>query len=486
MKINKELISSLGSLIGVPEDALRLLIGMLLAYPVAIFYIKSRIKCSSANYQHLYFSLTGISLAWWTIDKSCIIHHFICILITFITLKFFKSSKLIVPFSFIFHLTYLNIGYFSNNSFGPTISWTTPHCVMCLRLIGVVCDVYDGTNEDIEADKDNNANRRNKKNNDTLKDVPSLLEMTSHVFFLPSYFVGPQHSMAKYRAFIQRSIENSDATGSIEFGLERCAIGFIYLGLNVIGSLFVPIEFVSTKDFLNDESFLRQNFYFIIWIKTIFAKYMGVWSLADGAVAISGLGYNGRDRTNWKISWDGLLNVKPWKYENCTKFMDLVENVNITTNVWCKNYVYKRCMRLGFKTLSHVFTMLFLAIWHGVCSGYFLCFFFELFPITFEKQIINLCQNNLTIKRISEKHAWTKDLMSILGRCYFLFFLPHCLVPFVLIQHELYMPILWSTRFLVLTVFGSWFVGRQFIEKLSKMENVNLSICQNGIEKKDQ
>jgi len=25
-----------------------------------------------------------------------------------------------------------------------TIKWTTPHCVLTLRLIGLVCDVYDG------------------------------------------------------------------------------------------------------------------------------------------------------------------------------------------------------------------------------------------------------------------------------------------------------------------------------------------------------
>jgi len=363
---------------------------------------------------------------------------------------------------------------------------TTPHCVLCLRLIGICCDVYDGTNECDEVDEDNNANRRHKKNNDALKAVPSLLEMTSQVFFLPSYFVGPQYSMAKYRSFIHRNSENSDTTGSIEFGLNRCAIGFLYLGMNVIGNIFVPIDFVSTQYFMEVAPFLKQNLYFIIWIKTIFAKYMGVWLIADGAVAITGLGYNGRDRTNWKISWDGLVNVKPWKYENCEKFMDLVENVNISTNNWCKNYVYKRCMRLGFKSLSHVFTMLFLAIWHGLCSGYFLCFFFELFPITFEKQMISLFQTNPTIKRISEQHTWLKDLMSVLGRCYFLFFFPHCLVPFVLINHESYMPILWSTRFLVLTVFGSWFVCQKLIENVLRWNNAQPTICQNSIEKKEK
>ena len=31
---------------------------------------------------------------------------------------------------------------------------------------------------------------------------------------------------------------------------------------------------------------------------------MGVWLLADGSVAISGLGYNGRERTDWKMMKD--------------------------------------------------------------------------------------------------------------------------------------------------------------------------------------
>ena len=116
MTIEKGFINSLGILIGVPEDALRLLIGMLLAYPVSIFYIKSPIKYASANYQHLYFSLTGILVAWWTFDLKCIIHHFVCILVTLISLHMFKTSKIFVPLSFIFHLTYLNVGYILNHT----------------------------------------------------------------------------------------------------------------------------------------------------------------------------------------------------------------------------------------------------------------------------------------------------------------------------------------------------------------------------------
>ena len=87
--------------------------------------------------------------------------------------------------------------------------------------------------------------------------------------------------------------------------------------------MFVPIDFVSTKDFLEFAPFLQQNLYFIVWIKTIFAKYMGVWLIADGAVAITGLGYNGRERTNWKISYKFI------KSKNCPISLDYPQPWNI-------------------------------------------------------------------------------------------------------------------------------------------------------------
>ena len=150
MLLKMEWISLLSSLIGVEEDALRLLIGILLAYPISMVYINSSVRSATPRIQHLYFTLTGILIAWWTIDLACVSHNCICIFITFVILKLFGSSKYVIPFMFAFHLTYLNVGYIVNNSFGPTVSWTTPHCVLCLRLIGVACDVYDGTKKNVK------------------------------------------------------------------------------------------------------------------------------------------------------------------------------------------------------------------------------------------------------------------------------------------------------------------------------------------------
>ena len=97
--------------------------------------------------------------------------------------------------AFIFQLGYLSVGlYFENATTDYKVTWTMPHCILCLRLIGTAIDVYDGTKIVDLLDQEQKLN--------ALKDVPSILEMTSHIFYLPSYFIGPQHSMRKFKKFI--------------------------------------------------------------------------------------------------------------------------------------------------------------------------------------------------------------------------------------------------------------------------------------------
>ena len=44
---------------------------------------------------------------------------------------------------------YLVSGYYGVVSDDYDISWATPHCVLCLRLTGVVFDVYDGQKNEV-------------------------------------------------------------------------------------------------------------------------------------------------------------------------------------------------------------------------------------------------------------------------------------------------------------------------------------------------
>lgn len=48
---------------------------------------------------------------------------------------------------------YLMIGYYFTMMDSYTIKWTTPHCVLTLRLIGLVFDVYDGRKQKVSRKK---------------------------------------------------------------------------------------------------------------------------------------------------------------------------------------------------------------------------------------------------------------------------------------------------------------------------------------------
>ena len=111
---------------------------------------------------------------------------------------------------------------------GYDISWTMPQCVLCLRLIGVAIDVYDGGRPKEKLSKNEAAQ--------ALTEVPSLLEFFSHSFFVGGYFVGPQFCMKKYQDFIQANIDGGVKESPVPFGLRRLAIGWGYMLFHLIGS----------------------------------------------------------------------------------------------------------------------------------------------------------------------------------------------------------------------------------------------------------
>ena len=73
-----------------------------------------------------------------------LIHGSVCILTTFAVTRLFKGSLPSTIFLFVFQVFYLVAGYVVMNKDTYDISWTMPHCVMTLRLIGVAMDVHDG------------------------------------------------------------------------------------------------------------------------------------------------------------------------------------------------------------------------------------------------------------------------------------------------------------------------------------------------------
>lgn len=77
------------------------------------------------------------------------------------------------------------------------IKWTTPHCVLVLRLIGLtfdVCDTYEHKNGKTKKEMDYYG----------IEKTPNLLEIASYVYFPASFLAGPQFPYHLYERFMNK------------------------------------------------------------------------------------------------------------------------------------------------------------------------------------------------------------------------------------------------------------------------------------------
>ena len=162
---------------------LRLVLGQLAGYPLLFLY-RRHLAHRDTNTQHLYFFLSGLLLAYWVIGDG-VTHSLYTIFLTYVTLLALGGTLAAVSVSFVINMTYLLAGYWYEAREEYDISWTMPQCVLCLRLIGLSWDLYDG-----ERLKKNPESLSKDQQATALTHSPNILEMLSHSFFIGGYFVG--------------------------------------------------------------------------------------------------------------------------------------------------------------------------------------------------------------------------------------------------------------------------------------------------------
>lgn len=138
-----------------------------------------------------------------------------------------------------------------------------------------------------------------------------------------------------------------------------------------------------------------------------------------------GLTHNGKD-SEGHIKWDGCANVKLRTFETATQMNHYIISFNTNTNHWCAEYIYKRLKFLGSKIYSQLITLLFLALWHGLHSGYYHCFFME-FAVTYFERDVSTTADSVHSRKASLIKKKTNYLIihsfsfSLLTFLYFMF-----------------------------------------------------------------
>lgn len=231
---------------------------------------------------------------------------------------------------------------------------------------------------------------------------PSILDYAGYVLFFPGLFGGPAFDYVAYRRWIDTTLfevppgtdpskapptrKKRKIPRSGTPAMKKATIGLVWI------FVFLQLGSIYNQDAVLDSSFMEYSFVRRVW--TLYAlgftartKYYGVWSLAEGACILSGMGYNGFDGKTGKVFWNRLENIDAWKLETAQNSHGYLGSWNKNTNHWLRNYVYLRVApkgkKPGFRASLATFTTS--AFWHGFYPGYYLSFVLGSFVQTVAK-----------------------------------------------------------------------------------------------------
>ncbi|KAK3105167.1 hypothetical protein FSP39_018592 [Pinctada imbricata] len=406
-------------------------------YPLAAVY-RHAVHSKSQDVHHIYFTICGLLIYYFNFGWS-LLHSIINIAVIYALLRISGGTKFSVAFAFIFNTVYLLYGYINQTREGYNISWTTPHCVITLRLTAVVMDYYDGKKDQKEQSQDQKEN--------CLYEIPSFLAMCGQTYFFGAMLAGPQFSMRRYLSLTSgkfteelRKDANTNQSPSPSYSpsITRCALGILYIFVYQAGQMIITDQFILSQDFQNRNFFIKC-FYVYLWGRILFNKYIGTWLICEGVCMLTGLSYNGKDE-NGNVLWDGVTNVKLYRLETASSFSQMIEAFNHNTNNWMLRYVYKRLRFLGNRLISQSVTLLYLSVWHGIHSGYYMNFFLEFIMVNSELQLQSLVKSSPSLQNFLQL-PWIRPFMTLLARMLIWFSLSYALISFGLQYHTLYLQV---------------------------------------------
>ncbi|XP_048005039.1 lysophospholipid acyltransferase 5 [Leguminivora glycinivorella] len=411
-------------LIGTTEPALKLLLSIFMGYPLAIVY-HQYVK-QHKELRNLYFIVTGLDIAIYNFGIS-LYHNLIPTLGIYLTTMILGPGKINVIVTFVFNVAYLMAGYIWTESEDYDITWTMPHCVLTLKLIALSFDMWDyqrmKAGEQLSATNQKTA----------VEKPPTLVELLGFVYFPSCFLVGPQFSFKRYTDFVYGKFPLEQYAGLYEKeSLKRLLQGILYLVAFQLGVSVFSMKYMQSDEFWERSIFYR-HLYCGLWAHFALYKYISCWLLTEASCIRFGLSYNGVAPAPAGGAptprWDGCSNIKLLRFEFATKFQHYIDSFNCNTNHFAAEYIYKRLKFLGNRNASQFFTLLFLALWHGTGSGYYMTFFNEFIIIFMEKGLESILMKHEFYHTMWSNNIVQYVLYAVL-KLYTIVFMGWSLVPF--------------------------------------------------------
>ena len=338
-------IKFLSNIIGYPYDQLQYLACMLACYflsnlfrKISIFNYYAEIKLHS-DWKHLFSMCISLSMTWYCFGFIGGVYHTLFIILGCYGLyKHCLAPKLSV---FIFTFLYLSVLQFRilySHYMEYIMNVTGIVMILVIKMTSL-------TDADIEY----------------IKNEGNIVEWMGYSLFFPAFLTGPALSFKDYQNFIDSkndwddSIENNV---SAQQSLRNAALVLIPTMLQ----MFFPITYIATTQF-GQLSILKKFIYLYFTMFFTRCKYYFAWFLAEANCRTIGL--TTQQSKNFNIM----------KVEFADNPKELLENWNIFTAKWLKNFVYLPLYKGGFSKSGATYaTNIVSAFWHGFYPGYYFTF----------------------------------------------------------------------------------------------------------------
>ncbi|NP_001087473.1 lysophosphatidylcholine acyltransferase 3 S homeolog [Xenopus laevis] len=458
-------LNQVAEALGASEPALKLILSIFLGYPLALFQRYFLYK-KEPSHIHLFNTVTGLGIAYFNFGSQ-LYHSLLCVVLNFLILRLMGRTITAVLTSFCFQMGYLLCGYYYTATENYDIKWTMPQCVLTLKLIGLTFDYYDGGKEQESLTEE--------QKRFAVPGVPSLIEVCGFSYYYGGFLVGPQFSMCSYLKLVRGELTDvpGQRPNSIGPAMNRLCLGLFSLVIYTVFGPHLPDSYFLTDEFAN-QPFWYRCAYIPIWGKVILYKYVTCWLVTEGVCILSGLGYNGKDDTG-RAQWDACANMKVWQFETTPLFTGTISSFNINTNAWVARYIFKRLRFLGNKAISQAAALFFLAIWHGLHSGYFICFSLEFLIVIVERQAVELIRDSPLLSHICSIPL-LRPVIYVLQQCIHWLFMGYPLIPFCLFTWDKWLKVYMSVYFIghvffLLLLFALPYLRRVLVPRKDKQKS---------------
>ncbi|KAI3403463.2 ale1 [Candida oxycetoniae] len=377
------LINSLSDITGLDQASIKILTCTLLSFGFSIIF--KRLPDQNYTLKNIYNVLVSAFYVFGICDlRSGLGTLLISSLGTYFITRYLRTSKMPwVNFLFLMiHMAYSHVHLQFFDDYDPTvIDITGAQMILVMKLSAFGWSVHDGKQPRTSLNEYNKSRAIYKH--------PNILPYIGYSFFYASLLTGPAFDYVDYDKFMHSTLfddvpEEKRPGRRVKRRIPRSGKqafvkllqGFFWAFLLFQVPKFADLKYVFKNEFVTDHGFVYRIFYMWVLGFSYRLKYYAIWTIAEGACILCGIGYNGFDSETGEFKWNRVQNIDPVAFETGQSVHACLEAWNQNTNKWLKYYVYLRVAKPGKKPgfKSTVFTFATSAFWHGTRPGYYLTF----------------------------------------------------------------------------------------------------------------